>query len=431
MWFFKKLFNRPARSCFAEGTYSLPIGNGVSSNRINVNIFRHNGITSYTDEGGGLHVFACLVDSDGRVNIYQDFRGIVTSKTVFEGAVTNDAHNSPVIAVDGRGRIHCIIPFHNRKAVYMVSKEGLEDAYCRQSLPFSDSFSLTYPELYCLPCGDLVMTVRNGKSGNGDIHIAKFNCEKGRWTAIPHPVISGSGICSPYIQCCTDSKGRFHISWCWRDTSDVATNHDIMYIRSTDRSLESFTNSLGEQCSLPVTPDLSPIIQDIPTGSMLINQTTMCTDDDDVPYISSYWREGDVIQYHILKLDGATWKKYILPIRRTDFGDSGVGTRRLPIARPFVLCYGDKLYLLIRDNERKNRLCLVTMDKEDPAEGFKLKYLSKMRMGTYEPVADPTTMKKDHKVRMLTGVTAYSTDNREIDISKGHFYILTFDPDGI
>jgi hypothetical protein len=71
------------------------------------------------------------------------------------------------------------------------------------------------------------------------------------------------------------------------------------------------------------------------------------------------------------------------------------------------------------------------MNKEDPAEGFELKYLSKMGMGTYEPVADPTTMKKDHKVRMLTGVTEYSTDNREIDISKGQFYILTFDPDGI
>ena len=428
---FREIFNRPVHSFFSKGIDSVRIGAGVSSNRINVNIFRHNGITSFVDKAGTLHVLACLVDPEGCVKIYDDYNGMISSNAVFKDANIADAHNSPVIAVDGKGRVHCIIPFHNREAVYLVSGEDLSKEYSERDLPFSEGFRLTYPEFYSLPDGGLVLTARNGRSGDGDIYVARFDSETDLWTSDPIPVISGAGTCSPYIQCCTDTSGRLHISWCWRDSSDVASNHDIMYICSRDSTLEDFTDSEGDPCSLPVTPQTAPMILEVPTGSMLINQTSMCTDCNGIPFIASYWREGGIVRYHILKKEGGSWKKYTLPFRRTDYSDSGVGTRSLPIARPFIFSRKDRICLLIRDIDMNDALCMIIMNTDDPSADPELKYISRKRMGTYEPVADASTPVIDGKIRILAGVTEYSQDNRRIPLHKGQFYILSFDPEDV
>jgi len=37
-----------------------------------------------------------------------------------------------------------------------------------------------------------------------------------------------------YWKMCTDSGGTLHLSWVWRETGDVATNHDMAYAKSSD-----------------------------------------------------------------------------------------------------------------------------------------------------------------------------------------------------
>ena len=147
---------------------------------------------------------------------------------------------------------------------------------------------VTYPEFYNMPDGDLLFLYRDGTSGSGNLVLNRYDVRSKQWTRLQDNLIDGEGDRSAYPQTVVDSLGTIHISWVWRESPDVATNHDLCYARSSDGGA-TWTKSTGEKYKLPITAASAEYVWRIPQNSELINQTSMAADGRGRPYIAAYW----------------------------------------------------------------------------------------------------------------------------------------------
>ena len=100
---------------------------------------------------------------------------------------------------------------------------------------------------------------------------------------------------------------------------------------------------------------------------------------------------------------GTKWEPIELNFRKTAFTLSGVGSKRIPIARPQVMVKGKgrnaAVLMIFRDNERGNRVSAVTIDKINNRK-WKLSDLTETSVGSWEPTYD-TELWKNRKVLNL------------------------------
>jgi hypothetical protein len=177
-------------------------------------------------------------------------------------------------------------------------------------------------------------------------------------------LISGENHRNAYWQACVDGKGRIHVSWVWRESGDVSTNHDICYARSDDGG-HSWVKSDGTPYSLPITAAAAEIVARVPQKQELINQTSMCADTEGRPVIATYFRAVDarVVQYFIVRYDGHAWQTIQTTDRQSPFSLSGVGSKQIPISRPQVLARSADgktgVWILFRDSERGSRVSMA------------------------------------------------------------------------
>ena len=137
-----------------------------------------------------------------------------------------------------------------------------------------DEEEVTYPQFYELPGGDLLFLYRDGASGDGDVMLNRYSVTDGSWRPLHHPLIDGEGRRNAYVnQLAMDEAGGWHLSWTWRESWDVASNHDILYAYSRDEG-ESWQRSTGEPYDLPITESNAEVAVAVPQGRGLINQTT-------------------------------------------------------------------------------------------------------------------------------------------------------------
>ncbi len=201
-----------------------------------------------------------------------------------------------------------------------------------------------------------------------------------------------------------DNKGAIQISWVWRETGDVATNHDICYAKSDDGGL-TWKKSTGENYKLPITAATAEYALIIPQKSELINSTAIAVDESNSPYVVNYWTvKGDSIpQYRLVyKQDGA-WETQQISRRKTPFSLSGGGTKRISISRPLLIVTEKNskkhVYVFFRDEERGNRVTVAIT--KDVAKGkWKYKDLTSTSVGLWEPTYD-TELWKDKKILNL------------------------------
>jgi hypothetical protein len=191
---------------------------------------------------------------------------------------------------------------------------------------------------------------------------------------------------------CIDLEGTIHLSWVWRETGDVATNHDMAYAKSEDEG-KTWLKSNGEKYQLPITARTAEYAARIPQSSELINTTAISADAQGRPYIATYWRTGDskVPQYRLIFHDGSTWKTSQISDRKTPFSLSGGGTRRIPISRPRIIIDSsgdtDKAYMLFRDSERSNRVSAAICDDLSKPQ-WRFLDLTDFSVGMWEPSYD-------------------------------------------
>lgn len=372
------------------------VGEGWAENSVNTIIFRKNSLVTHGDTQ-----FISYYDAKGNVLIgkrkYNENRWEI-QPTGFTGNA-KDAHCSISIMVDGDGFVHISWGHHGHKLRYAKSLAPFSLAFSPEiAMTGLNENNVTYPEFFRKANGDLLFMYRDGSSGRGNLIINSYEKVTRTWKQLHSNLLDGEKKRNAYWQSFIDSRGVIHISWVWRETPDVATNHDMCYARSTDGG-NTWEKSTGEKYTLPINAANAEYVYAIPQRSELINQTSMFADDKGRPFIASYWREqnSDVPQYRIIYNLNGTWKSQNLGFRKTDFSLSGVGTKRIPISRPQVVgAYKNGAVVVFRDEERSNKVSLA-INKNLKRNNWEIVDLLTDNVGSWEPSFD-TELWKNKKI---------------------------------
>ena len=325
-------------------------------------------------------------------------------KTQYTGN-TADAHNVISIAVDGDGYLHISWDHHDNELRYAVSVEPLSLVLgAKKQMTGIEEGKVSYPQFYNLKnSGDLIFMYRSGQSGRGILVINSYDIKTGVWSQLHQNLIDGEGKRNAYWQAYVDKQGTIHVSWVWRETWDVSTNHDIAYAKSTDGG-KTWTRSTGEAYELPITQETAENAWEIPQNSSLINQTSMTTDDAGNPYIANYWNVEGKTQYQIVYLENGIWKKQHTSFRDSGFDLGGGGTKKIPISRPEIFVQKQKsektVYLLFRDDLRESKITIAYKNLASQKD-WKLQDLTDISVGDWEPNFDKQLYKQTGKVHIF------------------------------
>jgi len=381
------------------------IGVGWARSSVNASVFRQHGLVSHDGTQ-----FAAFYDPEGRMVLARRPLGTgdwVVRTTRYSGQV-EDAHNSISLGVDDDGILHVSWDQHGEFLRYV---RGVGPGSLELTEPIAmtgrDGGQVTYPQFYDLPDGRLLFVYRDGSSGDGDVVLNRYDPSTRTWAVLHPPLIDGEGVRNAYVNLLAiDASGGVHLSWTWRETPDVATNHDILYAYSPDGGT-SWQRSTGEPYRIPITAPRAEVAAEVPQGQGLINQTTMAVDAEGHPYIATYWRPdgSDVPQYQLVWRDGARWRSAVVGRRTTPFDLAGGGTRRIPMSRPLVLTAprgapapgleveggdggAEPVYVVFRDFERGGGIS-VAVSTDPGREDWRIREVYEPSVGLWEPVHDP------------------------------------------
>ena len=375
-------------------TKIVPVADGWARNSVNAVIFRQNSLTTFRESQ-----YTAFYDRDGFMVLAKRERNSSTweiNKTQYRADV-EDAHNSISIEVDGNGVLHISWGLHGENLLYAQSKEPesieLGDL---QTMTGKNEDAVTYPAFYRLAGGDLLFMYRQGISGAGNIMLNRYDSETKLWKFVAHPLIDGEGERNAYMNSMAiDDDGGWHLSWTWRETWDVATNHDIMYTFSPDEG-KTWLRSDGNKYTLPVTFENAEVIYEIAQGSQLINQTSMTINSEGEPVIATYWLPDNSAapQYNIIWQNSGEWTVRQISNRNLSFSLSGGGTKRIPISRPQIITgENQQLHVIYRDFEQGGGISVATSTHPDYREWDVMNiYHDSVEM--WEPTYDPHAWKE-------------------------------------
>lgn len=407
----------------------VPVGGtGWARSSVNAAIFRTNSVVTHGDVQ-----YTAYYDADGYMVLAKRRLGTdawEVRRTQYRGRV-QDAHNAIVIGVDGKGVLHVAWDHHGQPLRYArgVRPGSLELTEPLAMTGHAESL-VTYPQFYNLPDGDLLFVYRDGSSGSGDVMLNRYDVETGTWQIVQHPLIDGEGERNAYVnQIAIDEKGGWHISWCWRETPDVATNHDILYAYSPDEGRTWLTSS-GERYTLPIRAANAEVVVPIPQGSELINQTSMTVDAANRPVIATYWRPRgtEVPQYHLVWHDGRRWRVSQIGERKLAFRLSGGGTKRIPISRPQVVAgRGGEIYVIFRDEERGGGVS-VAISEDAERTRWRIVDIYPESVGLWEPTYDPVVWRRDGKLHLFHQFVGQGDGETLEDVPPQVVSILEWEP---
>jgi hypothetical protein len=201
------------------------IADGWARTSVTATIFRKNSVTTYRNIQ-----YAAYYDPDSFMVLAKRSHGsseweIV--RTPYRG-YTLDAHNSISLAVDGEGYLHLAWDHHGHPLRYCRSV-ALGSLQLTDRLPMTGlkENHVTYPEFYNLPDGNLLFVYRDGGSGNGNLMMNRYDTKTRQWSRLQDTLVDGEGQRNAYWQFPIDLQGAINLSCVWRETRDVATNHDL------------------------------------------------------------------------------------------------------------------------------------------------------------------------------------------------------------
>jgi hypothetical protein len=408
----------------------VKVDSGWANNSVNTAIFRKNSLVTFQN-----WQYISFYNSEGYVVLGK--RKLNEDKwqlkpTQFKGNVS-DAHNVISIMVDGDGYLHMSWDHHNNALHYVRSKEpGSFELTSEMPMTGNLENKVSYPEFYRMRNGNLLFFYRDGGSGNGSLVVNQYDCKIKAWKQLHSNLIDGEGKRNAYWQACIDTKGTIHLSWVWRETPNVASNHDLAYACSKDGGL-TWQKSNGEIYQLPINANNAEYAFRIPQNSELINQTSMVADAEGSPYIATFWREEDskIPQYHLVYKTKAGWKKEAIGFRKTGFSLNGTGTKRIPVARPQVVAWktGKNLSaaLIFRDEERGSKVS-VAVNKNIGEEKWKIVDLTQTSVGSWEPVYDTELWKEKGLLHLFVQNVEQADGEVQIKMAPQMIEVLEWNP---
>lgn len=418
-------------SCQAqEGNLVTIAQNGWAKNSVNAVIFRKNSLVSHQ----GFQ-YAAYYDENQQVVLAKrksNAQNWQIQPTPYKGDAT-DAHKSISIMVDGGGFIHVAWGQHNNPLNYAVGiAPGSLQLGKRLSMVNQKEGKVSYPEFYRLKSGDLLFFYRDGGSGNGNMMINRYSLQTKTWTRVQDNLIDGQGERNAYWQTTIDKNGTLHISWVWRESPDIASNHDMCYARSLDLG-KTWQKSNGEKYQLPINKGNAEYLLNIPQKSELINQTSMYADGEGGIFIATYWRNANtaIPQYQIVYKNARGWKNLTANFRKTPFSLSGGGTKKIPISRPQIISWRKNgkqaVAIVFRDLERGNRVSLA-INKSIDQNNWEIKDLTGLSVGDWEPSFDTTLWDTKSILNLFVQQVTQVDGEGKADIAPTAVQVLQWKP---
>lgn len=210
-----------------------------------------------------------------------------------------DAHNTISLGITpGDGTLHLSFDHHSTILKYRVSVANLVTdpenvawaaasfGSVKNALVAGTNVTLvTYPRFVTEPGGQkMLFSARIGESGSGDEYLWEYSAASHTWTSLGKYIDGISNSINAYLHNLAYTRGgtRLHASWCWRDTSNASTNHDLLYTYSDDHG-RTWKNNAGAQIGTSGTTSINLNstglnVWPIKTNRGLINQEHMAID---------------------------------------------------------------------------------------------------------------------------------------------------------
>lgn len=400
----------------------VPVAEGYSSTSVNNAVFRNSSLFTAGDTQ-----YVAFYDPEGYLTLGKRKLGSgdwTLHRSQYKGNVA-DAHNVISIAVDGNGILHVGFDHHGSPLHYCrgVAPGSLELGEL-EPMVGSGEANVTYPEFYPLADGGLIGVYRDGASGRGNLVMNRYDTKSGKWIRLHDNLIDGENERNAYWQLCTDRDGTIHLSWVWRETWMVETNHDLCYARSTDGGL-TWQKSDGSPQPMPITAGNAEYAWRIPQSSELINQTSMSTDRHGNPFIVTYWRDADsrVPQYRLVYHDGSAWHADQIGERTGEFSLSGGGTKMIPISRPRLLTDGTRAYCFFRDSDRGSKVS-VAATSEIGVKPWTVTDLTDFSVDAWEPTLDAALWNARGKAHIFVQECHQGDGERTVASEPTMVYVL-------
>lgn len=400
----------------------VEVGKGYSSTSVNTTVFRNSSLASFEGKQ-----YIAYYDAEGWMVIGSRSLGEDNwnlQRSQYKGNV-KDAHNVISLMVDGEGYLHVSFDHHGHPLNYCrsVAPHSLELGD-KEPMTGVDEKDVTYPEFYRLANGDLLFAYRSGASGRGNLVLNRYSLKTHQWERVQDILIDGENLRNAYWQLYVDAKGTIHLSWVWRETWLVETNHDLCYARSFDGG-ETWYKTSGEIYELPIRLDNAEYACRIPQNSELINQTSMSADAEGNPFIATYWRDQDseIPQYRLVWFDGKQWQSQQVSNRTVPFSLKGGGTKMIPISRPRMVVDGNEAYYIFRDEERGSKVSMYYTSNMKEGK-WEVKDLTDFAVNAWEPSHDSELWKSDKKLHLFVQDTRQGDGERQMETEPHPVYVL-------
>lgn len=408
----------------------VEVGKAYSQTSVNTAIFRNSSLTTHNDTQ-----FIAYYDQDQFLTLAKRKLGTQQweiERSLYKGNCS-DAHNVISIMTDGDGYLHVAFDHHNNPLNYCKSiAPGSLTLGKKNAMTGNDELHVTYPEFYRLANGDLIFAFRSGGSGRGNLVLNRYDAAQKRWIRVQDVLIDGEKQRNAYWQLYVDAKGTIHLSWVWRETPQVETNHDMCYARSRDGGV-TWERSDGSSYQLPINAANAEYACLIPEKSELINQTSMTADLQGNPYIATYWRDqdSDTPQYRVIWHDGTHWQQQQVSQRTTPFSLSGGGTKLIPIARPRLVIKEEKkqikAYYIFRDEERGSRVSMAYT--QDLKKGkWQFKELTDFAVDAWEPSLDAELWREKKQLHIYVQRASQGDGEQVTQTEAQPVYVLEVAP---
>lgn len=406
----------------APASRLVKVGEGYSQTSVNTAVFRNNSLVTHGDEQ-----YISYYDADGYLVLGKRKLGSdqwTLHRTQYKGNV-KDAHNIISMMVDGDGYLHVSFDHHGHPLNYCrsLAPRSLELGE-KEPMTGVDEGNVTYPEFYPLAGGDLLFAYRSGSSGRGNLVMNRYSLKDKKWSRVQDVLIDGEDERNAYWQLYVDERGTIHLSWVWRETWHVETNHDLCYARSFDNGVTWYKTD-GTRCELPIRQGNAEYACRIPQNSELINQTSMSADADGNPYIASYWRDAtsDVPQYRIVWHDGQAWHSRQVSQRTTPFSLKGGGTKMIPISRPRIVVQNGEIFYVFRDAERGSKVSLA--HAANVATGrWSITDLTDFPVDAWEPSHDTELWKQKKQLHLFVQQSKQGDGERTVEFPPQPILVL-------
>lgn len=403
-------------------TCLVEAGKGYSQTSVNTTVFRNSSLLTR-----GKWQYIAYYDAEGYLTLGKrklDHNEWTLHRTQYRGNV-KDAHNVISMMMDGEGYLHLSFDHHGHPLNYCRSLKPYSlELGDKQPMTEVDEGNVTYPEFYLLAGGDLLFAYRSGSSGRGNLVLNRYILKEHKWVRVQDVLIDGEEKRNAYWQFYVDERGTIHLSWVWRETWMVETNHDLCYACSYDNGV-TWQKSNGEVYELPIKASNAEYACRIPQNSELINQTSMSADAEGHPYIATYWRsrESDVPQYRLVWFDGRSWKQSQVSQRTTPFSLKGGGTKMIPIARPRIVVDGKEAFYIFRDEERGSKVSMAHTDDIDGGV-WTLSDLTDFPVDAWEPSHDTELWKSQKRLHIFVQHTKQGDGERTVAFEAQPVYVL-------